>query len=121
MLRQGGGGQSILHVGSVVGSRGSAGQSVYSASKAALAGLTRSLAKELGPRGIRVNCLEPGFVDQGMTEHVSAARREAVVGATALGRLGTADEVAGVANFLVGPDAAFVTGQVLRADGGLAL
>ena len=114
-------GASVVNVGSVVGGTGNSGQTVYSASKSALRGLTRSLAQELGPRGVRVNMIEPGFVSGGMTENLSAEHLDRVQKRTALGRLGTADDVANVALFLAGPDSSFVTGQVFGVDGGLRL
>lgn len=121
MLRQKiGAGGSIVNIGSVVGSDGNAGQAAYAASKAGLGGLTRSLARELGPRGIRVNLVEPGFIDAGMTSELPEARAEAVAAAVPLeSRLGTAAEVASVVCFLASSDASYVTGQTLRVDGGL--
>ena len=86
------------------------------------AGLTKSLAKELGPRGIRVNLVEPGFIDTGMTEDLSSAVRERVQASTSLGRLGHAEEVAGVVRFLLDSSlSGYVTGQTIRVDGGLSL
>jgi 3-oxoacyl-[acyl-carrier protein] reductase len=117
-------GGSIINVGSVVGSSGNTGQSVYAASKSGLGGLTRSLARELGPRDIRVNLVEPGFIDAGLGAAVAASDPERVAyyaSRTALGRLGSAEEVARVVHFLAGPDAGYITGQTLRVDGGLSL
>lgn len=117
-------GGSIINVGSVVGSSGNTGQSVYAASKSGLGGLTRSLARELGPRDIRVNLVEPGFIDVGLGAAAAASDPERVEGyasRTALRRLGSAEEVAHVVSFLASPDAGYITGQTLRVDGGLSL
>ena len=111
---------SIVNIGSVVGSDGNAGQVAYSASKAGLGGLTRSLARELGPRGIRVNLVEPGYIDTGMTSALPESKAKAVASAVPLqGRLGTAAEVASVVCFLASIDSSYMTGQALRVDGGL--
>jgi 3-oxoacyl-[acyl-carrier protein] reductase len=112
---------AIVLLGSIVGERGSAGQTSYAASKAAVAAIAKSAAKELGPRGIRVNAVAPGLIDTDMIKHLPAEVVAKRIASTALGRLGTADEVARVVRFLVSDDAAFVTGQVLGIDGGLAL
>ena len=117
-------GGSIINIGSVVGSSGNSGQSVYSASKSGLGGLTRSLARELGPRDIRVNLVEPGFIDVGLGAAAAASDPERVAGyasRTALGRLGCAEDVARVVQFLASADAGYITGQTLRVDGGLSL
>jgi 3-oxoacyl-[acyl-carrier protein] reductase len=108
-------------LGSIVGERGSAGQTSYAASKAAVAAIAKSAAKDLGPRGIRVNAVAPGLIDTDMIKHLPADVVAKRVADTALGRLGTAEEVARVVRFLVSDDAAFVTGQVLGIDGGLVL
>jgi 3-oxoacyl-[acyl-carrier protein] reductase len=118
MMRRGG---SIVVLASVVGERGSAGQTAYAASKAAVANVARSSAKELGRYGIRVNAVAPGVIDTDMTAHLPPAVLERRVADTALGRLGTPADVARVIRFLAGDDAAFVTGQVLGVDGGLVL
>ncbi len=108
-------------VSSITASRGIAGQAVYAASKAAVAALARSAAKELGPQGIRVNAVEPGFIATDMLDTLDDKGRAERIGDTALGRLGEADEVADVIVFLLSEQSRFVTGQVLGVDGGLTL
>jgi 3-oxoacyl-[acyl-carrier protein] reductase len=112
---------SVVLLGSVVGEDGAPGQSVYAASKAGVVALARSAAKELGPHGIRVNAVAPGVIATDLVAGKSEAVVDRVVAATPLGRLGTADDVAGVITFLLSDAAAFLTGQVIRVDGGLAL
>ncbi|WP_018353642.1 SDR family NAD(P)-dependent oxidoreductase [Longispora albida] len=112
---------AIVLLASIAGAQGSAGQSVYAASKAALEALTKSAAKELGGRGVRVNAVAPGVIatdlTAGLSDEVLAKQRAA----TPLGRLGEASDVAKAITFLVSDDAAFITGQVLGVDGGLVL
>ncbi|GHH49105.1 SDR family NAD(P)-dependent oxidoreductase [Lentzea cavernae] len=112
---------SIVLIGSIVGERGNAGQMVYAASKAALVAAAKSAAKELGRHGIRVNAVAPGVIATDLISEQSDEVLERIKGDTALGRLGTAEEVAKVIRFLVSDDASFVTGQVLGIDGGLVL
>ncbi|TYZ62774.1 hypothetical protein PybrP1_011631 [[Pythium] brassicae (nom. inval.)] len=112
---------SIVTIGSVVGAAGNAGQTAYSASKAGLAGATKSLAKELGSRGVRVNLVEPGFIATAMTDAMPAAARERVLPSVPLGRLGSPDDVAQLVAFLASDDASYITGQCIRIDGGLVL
>ena len=119
MLRQRWG--RLVFVSSVVALSGSAGQSAYAASKAGLIGLSRSLARELGSRGITSNVVAPGFIDTDMTAGLSAARRDAVLAGVPLGRSGSADEVAAVIAFLAGDEASYVSGAVLPVDGGLGM
>lgn len=111
----------IIFVGSVVGLLGSAGQVNYSASKAGLIGAARSLAREVGSRGITVNVIAPGFVDTDMTAELGDDRKAEILGAVPLGRYADPSEVAGAVSFLAGPDGAYVTGAVLPVDGGLGL
>jgi 3-oxoacyl-[acyl-carrier protein] reductase len=113
---------TIVVMSSIVGAAGNAGQANYAAAKAGLVGLVRSLARETGSRGVRVNAVAPGFILTDMTESLlTPERRSALEERTALGRLGTPEDVAGVVAFLCSPASAFVTGAVLPVDGGLSL
>ena len=114
------GGPSVVVVSSVVASRGSPGLAVYAATKAGLEGFARSLARELGPRGIRVNAVAPGFLETDLSSSLSEANRARIVRRTPLGRLGVPADVVGAIEFLTGPMAAFITGQVVTVDGGSA-
>jgi 3-oxoacyl-[acyl-carrier protein] reductase len=119
MLKRRGG--AIVTVSSIVGVRGNAGQTNYAASKAGLIGLTKSLAKELGSRGIRVNAIAPGYIATALTDALPEPARDAILGGTPLGRLGEPADVARAVRFLVSDAAAFVTGDVLAVDGGLGI
>ena len=112
---------SIVNLTSIVGVHGNAGQIVYSSSKAAVVGLTRSAAKELAPVGIRVNAVAPGFIDTDMTRALPGDKHAERVASIAMGRIGTPDDVARVIAFLAGDDAAYVTGQVIGVDGGMLI
>jgi len=114
------GSPSVVMVSSVVASRGSPGLAVYAATKAALGGFARSLARELGPRGIRVNAVAPGFLETDLSASLSEGNRERIVRRTPLGRLGLPEDVVGAIDFLTGARAAFITGQTLTIDGGSA-
>jgi 3-oxoacyl-[acyl-carrier protein] reductase len=111
----------LVFVSSVVGLSGSAGQAGYSASKSGLVGFSRSLARELGSRGITSNVVAPGFVDTDMTAGLSDARQETIRASIPLGRTASADEVASVIAFLAHDDSSYVTGAVLPVDGGLGM
>lgn len=112
---------SILNITSVVGIIGNAGQANYAASKAGMVGLTKSVAKELAGRGVRCNALAPGFIRTDMTGELDESQVEKLLQAIPLGALGDPSDVAGVARFLVGPNARYITGQVLAVDGGMAM
>ena len=111
----------IVNLSSVVGLRGNLGQANYAASKAGLIGMSKSAAKELASRGITVNCVAPGFIDTDMTAVLPESVRTALLGQIPLARLGTAEEVAAAVAFLASPEAAYITGQVLCVDGGMAM
>ncbi len=110
---------SIVNVTSVVGLVGNAGQANYAAAKAGVVGLTKSVARELASRNVRANAVAPGFIETDMTAALSDAVCESVRGEIAMGRFGSASDVAKAVAFLAGDDAAYVTGQVLAVDGGM--
>ncbi len=112
---------SIVVLASIVGEYGSAGQTVYAASKAAVANIARSAAKELGRSGIRVNAVAPGVIETDLTAGLSEDAKAENTGRTPLGRLGRPEDVAKAIRFLVSDEASFITGQVLGVDGGLVL
>jgi 3-oxoacyl-[acyl-carrier protein] reductase len=112
---------AIVNISSIVGVHGNAGQTNYAASKAGLIGLTKSLAKELGGRGIRVNAIAPGYIATELTDALPEEARSAILGNTPLGRLGEPGDVARAVRFLVSDAAGFITGDVLAVDGGLGI
>jgi len=112
---------AIVVLASIVGEHGSAGQTAYAASKAAVGNVARSTAKELGRYGIRVNGVAPGVIETQMTEHLAPDVIEKRISDTSLGRLGRPEEVAAAIRFLVSDEASFITGQILGVDGGLVL
>jgi len=119
MMRQRAG--RVVNIGSVVAASGSAGQPAYCAAKAGLEGLTRSAARELASRKVTVNCVAPGFVDTDMTRALPEDRRDAILAEVPLGRMATPEEIAATVAFLCGEGGAYITGQVIGVNGGLAM
>ena len=112
----------IINITSVVGEQGNGGQAAYAASKAGMIGLTLSTARELSSRGVTCNAVSPGFIETDMTaEHLPEAQRAKLLESIPLGRIGKADEVADSVAFLAGPEGSYITGQVLRVNGGLLM
>ncbi|HKR41199.1 MAG TPA: 3-oxoacyl-ACP reductase FabG [Paraburkholderia sp.] len=112
-------GGRIINITSVVGSSGNAGQANYAAAKAGVAGMTRALAREIGSRGITVNCVAPGFIDTDMTKDLPAEQQAALKQQIPLGRLGSPDDIAHAVAFLASPQAAYITGTTLHVNGGM--
>jgi len=111
----------IINVTSVVAASGNPGQANYAAAKAGVAGMSRALARELGSRGITVNCVAPGFIDTDMTRGLGDAQTQALLGQIPLGRLGSADEVAAAVVFLASAAGAYVSGSTLHVNGGMVM
>ena len=111
----------IINISSVVALRGNAGQVNYAASKAGIIGMTKSLAKELASRKVTVNALAPGFIETAMTADLPEAARSKMLESIPAGRMGQPEDVAAAALFLASKEAAYITGQVLRVDGGMAM
>lgn len=111
----------IINIGSVVGSMGNAGQTNYAAAKAGLLGFTKSLARELGSRGITVNAVAPGFIDTDMTKALTEEQCNALLASIPLGRLGVPDDIAQAVLFLASPQAGYITGETLHVNGGMLM
>jgi len=109
----------IINIASVVGASGNAGQTNYAAAKAGMFGFTKSLAQEVGSRGITVNAVAPGFIDTDMTRELPDAQRDLLLGNIPLGRLGRPEEIASVVTFLASDAAAYITGETLHVNGGM--
>jgi len=109
----------IINITSVVGAAGNAGQINYAAAKAGIGGMTRSLAREIGSRGITVNCVAPGFIDTDMTRALSEEQRHGLLGQIPLGRLGSVEDIAAAVVYLASPGGAYVSGTTLHVNGGM--
>ncbi len=109
----------IINITSVVGESGNAGQTNYAAAKAGVAGFSKSLAREVGSRGITVNCVAPGFIDTDMTRSLAEDQRGALLGQIPLNRLGRTEEIAHAVSFLASPQAGYITGETLHVNGGM--
>jgi 3-oxoacyl-[acyl-carrier protein] reductase len=112
---------SIVNISSVVGVVGNAGQANYSASKAGLIGLTKTLAKEFASRGVRVNCVAPGFIETSMSDKLTDDQKAKIVENIPLNRMGNVDDIANVVSFLASSNASYITGQVICVDGGMVI
>ncbi len=110
---------SIVNITSVIGHTGNAGQANYAASKAGIEAFSRSVAKEMASRGIRVNCVAPGFIDTDMTDALDVKQKESILNSIPMGRMGLADDVAKAVGFLLSSESAYMTGQTLHVNGGL--
>ncbi|MFM7010828.1 MAG: 3-oxoacyl-ACP reductase FabG [Betaproteobacteria bacterium] len=109
----------IINITSVVGSSGNPGQANYAAAKAGVAGMSRALARELGSRGVTVNCVAPGFIETDMTSALDEGQTSALLGQIPLGRLGSAADIAHAVAFLASPNASYITGTTLHVNGGM--
>ncbi|MFA5479353.1 MAG: 3-oxoacyl-[acyl-carrier-protein] reductase [Candidatus Muiribacteriota bacterium] len=112
---------SIINISSVIGLMGNAGQSNYAASKAGVIGFTRSLAKELAGKNVRVNAVAPGFIRTAMTDKLNEKQQEAIMGNIPLGKMGTPEDIANVCLFFASSQSSYVTGQVIGVDGGMTM
>lgn len=111
----------IINMASVVGAMGNAGQANYAASKGGLIAMSKSLAQEMAPRGVTVNCIAPGFIISPMTDKLNEAQKNAMLANIPLGKLGEASDVAAAALFLASDEAQYITGQTIHVNGGMAM